>query len=315
MLDISNNTLRRRRSSAVSVVYCTQDCVNQLKIDLEHAQLLFSQAKLAGYQAAKLTAQIFASRHVLPIDALAITFSYVQPSTDQLFFTNYPNYEAGILVCADGSSLVRAPIDMECLSAATAASLQLYEQLFYTAGEIEIGSMKLLPSEDESSSNMGPLDKLRCAVLVCSDSIASKSRENKSGDLVIQILEEHHVTLVDHRVLPCALERIQKQVQSWAAQDVDFIFTCGATGLGVKDLIYEAINPLLHKKVEGVTHAMYAHGTLHSSRAMFSRTVAGTIGQSFIVTLPGSSKGVQESLKAILPDLFYAKKMLSAKNS
>ncbi len=44
--------------------------------------------------------------------------------------------------------------------------------------------------------------------------------------------------------------------------------------------------------------------------AMMSRAVAGSIGHTTIVTLPGSSNGARESLQAILPAIFHARKIL-----
>ncbi len=315
MRDITSHIITRRCSSAVAVIYCDQKCIGHLKSDRELSSILFSIAKSSGFMAAKLTAQIYSNRHLLPIDSFDISFTYISPETHNTFFINYPNYEAGILVRIDGNSLGRAPIDMECLSAATAASMHLYQELYLHDWQMEIGSVKILIEESASSNRAMQFLNVHCAVLSCSNSIASGRRENKSGPIIDKILRANNVNMIDHLVLPCDVECVRQQVQKWVTRGVDFIFTYGGTGLGSQDIIVEALSPLIEKKVDGVTQAMYAHGQLNSSRAMFSRTIAGTIGKSFIVTLPGSSDGLRQSLEAILPALFYAQKMLLATDS
>jgi len=44
--------------------------------------------------------------------------------------------------------------------------------------------------------------------------------------------------------------------------------------------------------------------------AMLSRSIAGTIGETLIISLPGSTGGVKESLEAILPAVFHANNMI-----
>lgn len=313
MFDISDYTLTRRKSSATSVVYSSQQCIDLLKINKANSEILFSLARSAGYIGAKLTPQVFARRHVLSIDSLDITFSYIYPDTDKIYFENYSSFEAGILIYAVASSIGRAPVDMECLSAAAATGLQLYEQLYEQEQNLELGSVKL-HNEERGASEYIPCN-VKCAILVCSDSIATEHRQNKSGFIIEQLLKENNVTVVDHVVSTCDIECIRLQVRNWVERDITFIFTCGGTGLGSQDIIIDAVSPLIDKKVDGVTQLMYAQGQLNSPKAMFSRTLAGTIGKSFIVTLPGSTQGVKQSLNAILPDLFYAQKMLLATNS
>jgi len=72
----------------------------------------------------------------------------------------------------------------------------------------------------------------------------------------------------------------------------------------------EAVSELVDKRADGIVEAMRGHGQQRTPLAMMSRSVAGTIGNSLIVTLPGSTNGVKECLEAILPALFHARKMI-----
>jgi molybdopterin biosynthesis enzyme MoaB len=60
----------------------------------------------------------------------------------------------------------------------------------------------------------------------------------------------------------------------------------------------------------GIAEAMRAEGMRHTPKAMLSRAVAAVRGRTLIVNLPGSEKGVRESLGAILQVLPHAVELL-----
>jgi molybdopterin biosynthesis enzyme MoaB len=72
----------------------------------------------------------------------------------------------------------------------------------------------------------------------------------------------------------------------------------------------EAVKEIIERDADGITEAMRMHGQMRTPMAMMSRAVAGSIGHTMIVTLPGSSDGARQSLEAILPAVFHARKML-----
>ncbi len=67
---------------------------------------------------------------------------------------------------------------------------------------------------------------------------------------------------------------------------------------------------ILERDADGIAEAMRAFGQARTPLAMMSRGVAGSIGETLILTLPGSSDGARESLEAILPAVFHARKMM-----
>src|SRR5690606_8021887 len=93
-------------------------------------------------------------------------------------------------------------------------------------------------------------------------------------------------------------------------EDIHFIFTTGGTGLGPRDLTVEAVKEILERDADGITEAIRSFGQQRTPMAMMSRAVAGSIGHSLIITLPVSSAGARESLEAILPGVFHARKMM-----
>jgi molybdenum cofactor synthesis domain-containing protein len=147
-------------------------------------------------------------------------------------------------------------------------------------------------------------------VLVCSDSTAEGKREDKSGKLITEMLQQVNANVKYYEVVADDKEKIQQQIKNWVAEDVAFIFTAGGTGLGPRDNTVAAVKEILERDADGITEAIRVYGQMRTPLAMMSRAVAGSIAQTLIVTLPGSTDGARESLEAILPAVFHARKMM-----
>jgi len=91
----------------------------------------------------------------------------------------------------------------------------------------------------------------------------------------------------------------------WADDpEVDLIVSTGGTGLGRHDVTPEACLSIIDREVPGLAEAMRAETLKFTPMAMLSRSVAGIRGHTLIITLPGSPKGVRETLdvvKSVLP--------------
>jgi molybdenum cofactor synthesis domain-containing protein len=91
---------------------------------------------------------------------------------------------------------------------------------------------------------------------------------------------------------------------------VDLIVSTGGTGLGPRDITPEACLSVIDREVPGLAEAMRAETLKFTPMAMLSRSVAGIRGRTLIITLPGSPKGVRETLAVVLPVLPHALELL-----
>jgi molybdopterin adenylyltransferase len=147
----------------------------------------------------------------------------------------------------------------------------------------------------------------RAGVLTISDLGARGEREDTSGDAIKEILGSAGVTVERYEIVPDEAEVISERLRAWAdGGALDLIVTTGGTGLGPRDVTPGATQAVLDYEVPGMAEAMRAEGLKHTPMSMISRAVAGVRGRTLIVNLPGSPRGVRESLGVVLPVLGHA---------
>ncbi len=148
---------------------------------------------------------------------------------------------------------------------------------------------------------------MRVGVVTVSDGVFYGHREDESGRAICEVVQHAGHVVVSHRVVPDEMEAIKAALFEMVDElDVDLVLTTGGTGVAPRDVTPEATRAILEKEVPGIPEAMRYHGLAKSPRAMFSRAVAGVRKRTLIVNLPGSVRGVQESLEAIYSELEHA---------
>ncbi|MGH9430864.1 MAG: MogA/MoaB family molybdenum cofactor biosynthesis protein [Terriglobia bacterium] len=148
---------------------------------------------------------------------------------------------------------------------------------------------------------------LRARILVLSDGCASGTRQDTSGPLIREILQQNGWQVVALDVLPDDLAAVRDRLLAWTATtDCDAIFTTGGTGLSPRDVTPEATRQVIEKEVPGLAELMRADGVKKNRRAALSRGTVGVRQGRLIVNLPGSARGASESLVSILDLLPHA---------
>lgn len=299
MRDITSKQITLRTASAVAVIYCTPETIGLIKSNELPKGNLFDVARAAGFLAAKLTPQLLPHCHPVTIDAMDISFEINE------------GVSTGITITGEAKSIGRTGIEMEILTAVSIAALEIYDMLKPVDTTLEIGGIKLLQKTGGKSDRSKYFSTPpTCAILVCSDSTAAGTRQDKSGLLIRELLTASKAKVVAYEVVPDDKALIQQQLLKWVAEDIHFIFTTGGTGLGPRDHTVSAVTEILERDADGITEAMRQYGQMRTPMAMMSRAVAGSIAQSLILTLPGSTQGARESLEAVLPGIFHARKMM-----
>lgn len=312
MRDITYKQITLRTAQAIAMVVCSDETIDLITEDRLPKGNLLDIAKAAGFLAAKNTHNLIPHCHPVSIDGLTITFQLKKTFEPAVTLSEDLQSKSGVIIFVEGKSIGRTGIEMEALTAASVAALTIYD-LLKPLGQsgLEITSVRLLEKTGGKTDKAKYLKSTkRTAVLVCSDSTAAGTRDDKSGLLIKEMLLQNNCEVLDYQIVPDDKETIQAQIKKWAADDISFIFTTGGTGLSPRDNTVDAVKEILEKEAPGIAEAMRVHGGMRTPLAMMSRSVAGSIGKSLVITLPGSTNGVRESLDAILPAVFHAKSMI-----
>ena len=145
------------------------------------------------------------------------------------------------------------------------------------------------------------------AVLTISDRCSAGQMTDTAGPAVVALLRrewpqaEIHTALFadDEDAVAVALEELSRQGAALA-------LTVGGTGMGPRDRTPEATRRAIDREAPGLAEAMRAKGAVQNPYAWLSRGVAGMRGSTLIANLPGSRRGAEESVEAILPLLRHA---------
>jgi len=146
----------------------------------------------------------------------------------------------------------------------------------------------------------------RVGVLTLSDKGSKGEREDESGRLLGEMIAPIG-SVARYQIVPDEHDKIVMLLTSWADDlHLDLILTTGGTGLGLRDLTPQATAEVIDYQVPGMAEAMRAASLAKTPHAMLSRALVGVRGQTLIVNLPGSPKGVRENLAVLLPALPHA---------
>ena len=154
------------------------------------------------------------------------------------------------------------------------------------------------------------------AVLTSSDLGARGQRKDTSGDAIVELMDAAGHALAERTVLPDELDQLAEQIARWCDNGgIGVVLTTGGTGLGPRDVMPEATARVADLEIPGIPEAMRSQTLSKTPMAMISRARAGARGRTLIVNLPGSPKGVRETLEVVLPVLEHAVDILQNRHA
>ncbi|MEV4754018.1 MogA/MoaB family molybdenum cofactor biosynthesis protein [Micromonospora sp. NPDC049559] len=150
---------------------------------------------------------------------------------------------------------------------------------------------------------------IRARVVVASNRASAGVYADTSGPLLVAGLRELGCEVDEPVVVPDG-DPVGAALRQAHADGVDVVVTSGGTGVSPTDRTPEVTRSLLDYEVPGIAEAIRAHGRTKVPSAALSRGLAGVIGRTLVVNLPGSTGGARDGLAVLGPILTHAVEQL-----
>ncbi len=142
---------------------------------------------------------------------------------------------------------------------------------------------------------------IKVAIVTVSDKGASGQREDISRKTIEKLLKQIESKVIWYSIVPDEMSLIKNAlIEAVETHKADLVLTTGGTGFSKRDITPEATRAVIEKVVPGISEIIRIESFKKAPNAILSRALAGIRGRSLIINLPGSPKGVQESLSVIL---------------
>ncbi len=151
----------------------------------------------------------------------------------------------------------------------------------------------------------------KAAVLTVSDSCFRGKRKDESGKVIVEMIKGIKGEVLKYDIVADEINLIKEKLIFYCDDvKVDLIFTTGGTGFGPRDVTPEATQAISEKIIPGIPELIRSEGLKKTKNAILSRGISAIRKNSIIINLPGSPKGVRESLASILDVIPHAIDML-----
>jgi cyclic pyranopterin monophosphate synthase len=301
MFDVADKIDTLRMATAQAIIRINPLTSKFIKEGKTPKGNIFNAARVSATLAAKKTSDIIPYCHPIPIDDIKVHFTL-------------NDNDCSIVIKAHVKTVWKTGVEMEALTAASVASLTIYDMLKPIDESMSIESLKVIEKQG-GTKNLPRFDtpqKLTAAVLVASDSRGYI--EDKSGRFILNRLKENGFEIVEYKVVADEVEKIESSLK-WFCDDlrVNLVVTSGGTGAGPRDITPDATRKVIQKELAGIEETIRSFGQRRVPSSMLSRGISGVRERTIIINLPGSLRAVSQSLDSIFPGLLHVFDMLEGK--
>jgi molybdenum cofactor biosynthesis protein MoaC len=292
MTNITHKSTSLRKAIATAIVQVSkQETIDAVLNRQVPKGDVFEFSRAAGLLAVKKTSDVIPDCHPLPIE-----FASIKHTIDDL----------QILIEVEVHTIYRTGVEVEAMHGASVTALTVYDMLKPLDKGVEIQTIKLVQKRGGKSDFADqPSFALRCAVVVCSDSVSGGTKEDFAGKAVMKKLQQHGLNAATYVVIPDELEVIRERATALSDENYNLLLFTGGTGLYRRDVTPEAVEPLFTRNIPGIMEAARSYGQERMPFAMLSRGVSGFINNTLVITLPGSTRGAEETMDALFPYVLH----------
>ena len=153
--------------------------------------------------------------------------------------------------------------------------------------------------------------KWKAAVITLSDKSYAGEREDKSGQVIEEIVSQNGFKVIKKVVLPDEKDLLEKEMINMCDNlNVNLLLTTGGTGFSKRDITPEATKSVIEREALGIVEAIRFYSLQITKRAMLSRATSGIRQNTLIINLPGSPKACKEALDFVLDDVKHGIEIL-----
>ena len=185
-------------------------------------------------------------------------------------------------------------VEMEALSAVSNAALTIYDMCKSADKNMSISNVSLIKKTGGKTSHKTNY-RPKVGIITLSDSAFSGENQDLSGLILSEGFRDSGCIIEETIILPDGSKKLIPTIKEWSSKNVELILTTGGTGLGPRDLTTGIIEKILDSKLPGVEQALHSYGYTKIKSAMLSRLLAGVMGKTIIICLPGSPGAVKDA--------------------
>ncbi|MEO8582478.1 MAG: bifunctional molybdenum cofactor biosynthesis protein MoaC/MoaB [Flavitalea sp.] len=285
-----NHSLRKAIATAV-VTVSDPETMSAIRARRVPKGDIFEFSRAAGLLAIKKTSDVIPDCHPLPVEYAAITYE-LEKFSIHIFVEVHTIYKTGV--------------EVEAMHGASIVALTMYDMLKPIDKQVEINTIRLVTKTGGKSEFNYPEEKdIKVAIVVCSDSVSAGTKQDTAGKAIIEKLMHYKVITSAYSIIPDNIELIRNKATELNEEGFELAIFTGGTGLSPTDVTPEALTPLINRMVPGIMEAARKYGQDRTPYAMLSRGLSGYMKNMLILALPGSEKGAEESMDALLPSLLH----------